>query len=194
MPRRSEQIPDIEDAGDASDLSKTQLKKAMQELQDLGAALLQLPEATLAKLPMHDPLREALRDLRRLTNHGAHKRQLQYVGKLMRLEDATPFRSALADMHAGRVRGINALKEIERWRDRLIDDETALAAWAKAYPASDTPAFRSLVRNAQRERKLAIATAERTHSELSNGPFYRALFKDLRDTLLAPSTTGEVKS
>ena len=164
--------------------SKTQLKNAMLELQDLGAALLTLPEATLATLEMNDLLRTALRDLRRLTNHGAHKRQLQFVGKLMRNEDVAPYRKALAEMQAGQVRNIRALKDIEQWRERLLTDEDALGAWTATYPASDTPQFRSLVRNAQRERAQSLSTAARTHTEPSNGRFFRELFKVLRAVLI----------
>jgi ribosome-associated protein len=181
MPRKPvEAAPIDEDEG----LSRTQIKNAMLELQDLGAALLTLPEATLAALPMEELLRTALRDLRRLTNHGAHKRQLQFVGKLMRNEDVAPYRRALAEMQAGLARDINALKDIERWRTRLLTDDEALIAWAKAHPAGDTPQFRALLRNAKREREQSLATAERTHSLPNKGPFFRALFKALRDMLL----------
>ena len=170
--------------------SKTSLKKAMLELQDLGAALLTLPEATLAALPMDDLLREALRDLRKLTNHGAHKRQLQFVGKLMRNEDVEPFRKALAEMQAGQARNIRALKDIDQWRERLLTDKAALTAWTTLYRNNDTPQFRSLVRNAQREREQSLATAARTHTKAANGKFYRELFKALRETLLEPTTSS----
>lgn len=189
MPRKIVEEVAVDAADDREDggPSKTQLKKAMLELQDLGAALLQLPEATLAGLPMEDRLRDALRELRRLTNHGARKRQLQFVGKLMRDEDVAPYRRALAEMQAGKARDLLALKEIERWRERLLADDEALAAWAKDHPASDTPQFRALVRNARRERVQALATAARKHTEPDNGPFFRALFKALRTALPASS-------
>ena len=183
MPRKPvEPAPMDEDEDEG--LSRTQIKNAMLELQTLGAALLTLPETTLATLEMGDLLRTALRDLRRLTNHGAHKRQLQFVGKLMRNEHVAPYRQALAEMQTGQLRDMNALKDVERWRERLLTDDQALAALIKARPAGDTPQFRTLVRNAKRERTLALATAERTHAEPSNGPFFRALFKTLRDMLI----------
>jgi ribosome-associated protein len=191
MPRHHEPIDDTDDSPHYSGPSKTQLKNAMLELQDLGEALLTLPEATLASLEMDDLLRTALRDLRRLTNHGARKRQLQFVGKLMRNEEVAPYRQALAEMQAGKVRDMNALKDVEHWRERLLTEEQALAALFKLRPAADTTQFRALVRNAKRERSLAIATAERTHAEPINGPFFRALFKVLRELLIAPPIQQE---
>lgn len=182
-PAESDGDDDFEERGP----SKTSLKKEMLELQDLGAALLQLPEIKLARLEMDDLLRTALRDLRRLTNHGARKRQLQFVGKLMRNEDVAPYRQALAALHAGQVRNLNALKDIERWREQLLTGDEGLAAWAKAHPEADTLQFRSLVRNARRERLLAIETARRNHTEPSKGPFFRSLFKALRDALVDPT-------
>lgn len=187
MPRKIVEPEPLDEDESLGNLSKTQLKNAMLELQDLGAALLTLPDATLATLPMDDLLRNALRDLRRLTNHGAHKRQLQFVGKLMRNENVAPYRQALADMQAGQARNIRALKDIEQWREKLLAGDTALAEWAATHPAADTPPFRALVRNARREREQSLATAERTHSKPANGRFYRELFKVLRETLLAPT-------
>lgn len=180
--------PEASDSSDEFDgPSKTQLKKAMLELQDLGAALLTLPEPTLATLEMDERLRDALHDLRRLTNHGARARQLQFVGKLMRNEDVTPYRKALAEMQAGQARSIRALKDIEHWRERLLTEADAPDAWATIHPEADTPQFRALVRNARREREQSLATAERTHSKPANGRFYRELFKVLREVLIGPA-------
>jgi ribosome-associated protein len=73
--------------------SKTQLKNAMLELQDLGVTLLELPEEQIDLLIDEvGPLREAMRDLRRITAHGARKRQASYVGKLLRDVDVEPLR------------------------------------------------------------------------------------------------------
>ncbi|MGH8541296.1 MAG: ribosome biogenesis factor YjgA [Stenotrophobium sp.] len=183
MPRRSEQIPEADDSDEG--LSKTQIKNAMLALQDLGAALLELPDDQLDTLGMDDRLRDALRELRRLTNHGARKRQLQYVGKLMRDADVEPFRRALAAKQAGEARNVLLLKEIEAWRERLLAGDEGWAMWIKAYPAGDTAQLRALVSNARREKAQALATAEKNHTEPRNGRFFRELFKSLQAVMLA---------
>lgn len=165
-----------DDAGMAEGPSKTQQKNAMLALQDLGVAMLQLPDAQLDKLVTNEGLREALRDLRRITSHGARKRQAGYVGKLLRDADVAPFRKALADIYANKARDAKAFHDVEQWRDRLIADQQSWSSWISACPAGDTRTLRSLVREAQHE----AATAAK-----GKGRAYRELFKQVRAALQA---------
>lgn len=172
------------DAGDDEDLdqgpSKTQLKNAMLELQDLGVALLNLPEEQLDLLISEDgPLREAMRDLRRITAHGARKRQAGYVGKLLRDVDTEPLRKALAVWHAHRTRDARVLHEIEQWRERIIASEDGWAAWIALCPDADTKQVRALVRDARHERDKG-----KLKGESGNGRAFRELFKHVRAALL----------
>ena len=132
--------------------SKTQRKKAMHELRDLGAELVDLSDERLAAIELPERLRDAVMDARRITAHGARRRQMQYIGKIMRKVDAEPIRAALDAWRAKSDSHTAEHKRIEAWRDRLLADDAALAALAAEYPAADTSRLSSLIRNAARER------------------------------------------
>lgn len=172
MPRRSEHKSRIEEVEEGP--SKTQVKHALLDLQTLGLALLQLPDAQLDKLVPDEILRNALRDLRRIKSHGAHKRQVQYVGKLLRDFDVEPFRTALATLHAGKARDAREFQDIENWRDKLITDDAGWAEWIKAQPTGNTKALHALLREARHEHATAAN---------GKGRAYRELFRQLRAVL-----------
>ena len=177
-------------AGDDDDIdegpSKTQLKKAMLELQDLGLAMLNLPDEQLDTLVVNEGLRDALRDLRRITSHGARNRQAGYVGKLMRDFDTAPFRAALALWHSHKTRDAKALHDIEQWRERIIAGDEGWAAWIALHPETDTRQARALVRDARRERGIA-----KLKDESGNGRAFRALFKLVRTASLVKPDAGK---
>lgn len=174
---RNRPDPDTDDAP-----SKTQIKKAMLELQELGIELIELPQDRLDAIEMDDRLREALQELKRITAHSARKRQMQYVGKLLRGEDPEPFRKALAEYRAGKQRDAQALHTIERWRDRLLADESALETWLREHPQCDTAQFRAVLRDARKELADAQAASERGEPR-AKGRFYRELFKAVKAAL-----------
>ncbi|MES2488764.1 MAG: ribosome biogenesis factor YjgA [Pseudomonadota bacterium] len=162
--------------------SKTQLKNAMLELQVLGVTLLELPEEQIDLLIDEvGPLREAMRDLRRITAHGARKRQASYVGKLLRDVDVEPMRKALAVWHAHKARDVRALREIEQWREKMIGSEAGWTEWITRYPVGDTKQLRGLVRDARRDREMSKVTGES-----QNGRAFREMFKLVREILLTP--------
>lgn len=153
-------------------VSKTKRKQQMLELQSLGAALLELPPSQLDAIGLAEELAEALREARGITSHEARRRQLQYIGKLMRSVDPEPIRAQLdlwknsSDEHKA------WLHHLERWRERLLADEAALNELVGAHPQADTQQLRTLIRNTLRER------------ELNKPPkSYRALFQALRELL-----------
>lgn len=132
--------------------SKTQRKKDMLALQDLGTALVALDPAKLAALDLPEPLAEAIAQARSITRHEARRRQLQYIGRLMRDVDAAPIQAALERMAALSREERARFTAAERWRDRVLADDAALAEFIAAHPDVDRTAFAALVRDARAER------------------------------------------
>ena len=145
--------------GDADDdtPSKTALKAQSQALQVLGRELSELPAERLAALDMPEPLRDAIRAFQRTRTHEGRRRQLQYVGKLMRQADEAPLREAVAAYALGSAQDTLRLHETERWREALIADDEALTRWMAEHPDTDAQHLRSLVRAARRD-SAALAT------------------------------------
>lgn len=134
--------------------SKSQLKREMQALQDLGAQLVALNRDQLAKVPMPDPLLNAVRDHQRFKKREAKRRQLQYIGRLMRDVDAAPIQAALDDLNGVSALEIARQHRIERQRERLLEDEAVLFEIAEAHPGADLQRLRVLRRNALKEREV----------------------------------------
>lgn len=156
--------------------SKTALKAEDQARQDLGAALAELPANRLATLEMPDDLRQAIRDYRAITAHGAKKRQRKYLGRLLRNADIEAYEKEVENFAAGNKAQARALHQVERWREELIADDEALTRWMSEHPASDAQHLRSLVRVA-RKYDAATSASER------HGKAYRELFKFIREHL-----------
>lgn len=141
-----------DNSDDSYFVSKSQRKRDMNALQDLGKMLTEYTPARLAKVPMSDNLRQALVEMQRISSNGARARQLQYIGKLMRDEDAGVIRNAL-DALAGTSRAENArMHRLEKMRDDLMEDETKLTELGNLYPGADLQRFRQLRRNAIKEK------------------------------------------
>lgn len=133
-------------------VSKTQRKKQVAGLQDLGAELVALSEEQLARIELPERLRDAVMDARRITTFEAKRRQLQYIGKLMRSVEAGPIRAAL-DAALARSHGEAAThKHAEAWRERLLSDPNALGELLAEYPSADGRRLRALARTALHER------------------------------------------
>jgi ribosome-associated protein len=134
-------------------VSKTRRKREMLELQALGAALVALPEAQLGRMALGQPLLEAVLEAKRINSHEAKRRQLQYIGRLMREVDPEPIRAELAAIQGGSAQAAAAHRRLETWRERLLQDDAALTAFAAAHPRSDLQEIRALIRNARKEQK-----------------------------------------
>ena len=158
--------------------SKTQRKAASHALQDLGEELAALPADRIATLPLDESLRDAVLELQRTRSHEGRRRQMQYIGKLMRGTDTAAIRAAVEGARHGRAQDAAALHEAERWRTDLIADDDALTRFAAAHPAADLQALRALVRNARKDAALT--------PEQRSGRAYRELFRTLRDLLNTP--------
>lgn len=131
--------------------SKTQLKQQSHDLQTLGVALAGLSDAAVAAIEMPEQLRDAVAEYRRTKSHEGRRRQMQYVGKLMRGADEAALREAVAAATLGTAQSALALHEAERWRAELIASDDALTTWLQQHPDTDTQQLRSLVRAARRD-------------------------------------------
>lgn len=171
-------------------LSKTDLKRESAELQALGEALLDLRSDLMAGLALPDKLAEALAQAKRITNFEGKRRQMQFIGKLMRqLEDDTlaAVRTALELQRAGLARDTEALHQTEEWRERLIaaEGDSALDAWMAEHPDTDRQQLRTLVRQARKD-----AVPEKPGAAPRHGRAYREVFQLLRAQMAATDTAA----
>jgi ribosome-associated protein len=134
-------------------VSKTRRKREMHGLQALGAALVELPEAQLAEIELEAALLEAVLEARRIKSHEAKRRQLQYIGRLMREVDPEPIRARLAALEGSSAQAAAAHRRLEAWRERLLSDDGALTRFAAEHPRADLQEIRVLIRNARKEQK-----------------------------------------
>ena len=151
----------------------------MHELQALGVALLKLPDAQLEALEMPDKLREALREGKRIKSHEAKRRQMQYIGRLMREVDAGPIRARLAALEGTSAQANARHRRLEAWRERLLGDDGALTAFAAEYPGADLQVLRTLIRNARKEASLGKPPRA-----------YRELFRVVKEIASSTSVQG----
>lgn len=153
--------------------SKTRRKAEMHALQDMGEALILLEPKRLAELAaevaLPERLVEAVREARSITAWGGRKRQLKYVGKLMRDIDPEPVRRRLELWAAGHDIHTARQHALEQWRDRLLAEPSALDALSAEHPRLDRPRFRALIAKAREERDRG----EPPHA-------FRELFRELK--------------
>lgn len=135
--------------------SKTQLKKQMIDLQELGETLAGLSKDQLAQLDLPELLRDAFDELSRVGKHEAKRRHMQYIGKLMREVDPEPIRAQLERWESGTRANKAAFKASEQWRDRLINEDDALDRLMLVKPAMDRALLASLAKAAREEAKLS---------------------------------------
>jgi ribosome-associated protein len=131
--------------------SKTKIKKQMHELRDLGKELTELSKDQLEQLDIPESLRDAVSEMKGINKFGAQRRQIQYIGKLMREVDPAPILAKL-DTWKGRSQLHTAYMHLlERWRDRLMESDNAMTELLAAHPGADAQRLRTLIRNAHKE-------------------------------------------
>ena len=169
-------MPDLE-TDTSDDLpegpSKTQRKQEMHALQDIGEQLVELNKTRLAQLNLPETLLDAVVEAKRLTKHEAIRRQMQYLGKLMRTVDVEPIQAKLDEWNNVTRAHSAKFHQIEHWRDRLLKEENALNELLAEHPRTDIQQVRTLIRNAHKE-------AANNKPPKSS----RVLFKLLRETIL----------
>jgi ribosome-associated protein len=165
--------------------SKTDLKRESTELQRLGEALLTLRADLMQRLPLSDKLAEAIAEAKRITNFEGKRRQMQFIGKLMRGLDADTLQSirdAIESQRKGSAQDAQALHDAEQWRDDLIARDEAFEHWLLAHPGTDTQQLRALIRQA---RKDAPPDADAISKGLAprRGRAHREIFQLVKDEL-----------
>lgn len=163
--------------------SKTDLKRESDEQQALGEALLTLRADLLARLKLSETLLDALAEAKRITNFEGRRRQMQYIGKLMRKLDAATLdaaKQALEEQTYGSAADTALLHEAEGWRERMVAGDEAVGAWIETHAATDIQQLRALVRQARKD-----LLAGRAGEAPRQGKAYRELFQLIRAQLAA---------
>ncbi|MDP2341418.1 MAG: ribosome biogenesis factor YjgA [Deltaproteobacteria bacterium] len=162
---------------------RVEKKRRAIELENLGEALVKLKPGQLARVPMPDDLRVAVVDAQRLAGLGkaalhGHRRQLQFIGKIMRTVDAVPILASLEDLLTEGTMSSVAFQRADQWREKLIGDgDAALSLLCTEHPEVDRTALRQLVRAAAKERETQQATPEAERGPSTN---QKKLFRSLR--------------
>ena len=160
--------------------SKSQRKRDAHALQQLGARLVAARPAQTAALPLAEALHDAIVMARGIRSHGAMRRQLQLIGKLMREADADAISAALDQDARHDKAGVARMHAAERWRERLLEDQDALVQWRERFGEESGARVAEL---------LPAAQAELTRGE--RGRRYRELFRHLRAVLEEQAESGE---
>jgi len=165
--------------------SRTELKKESTELQKLGEELLTLRGDLMERLQLPDKLTEALGEVRRITNFEGRRRQMQFVGKLMRaLDEQTrqAIRDALEEQRGGSAQETLALHAAEKWRDDLIASDDALQLWLGHHPGTDVQQLRALIRQARKDSQPSADEVSKGQAP-RRGRAYREIFQLVREQL-----------
>ena len=171
-----------------TDVSKTDLKRESDRLQALGEALLTLRADLSARIDLPDTLIEAVAEARRITNFEGRRRQMQYIGKLMRkLEEPVvqDIEAALEEQRKPSAKETLRLHQAEQWRDQLIADDDALNDWLAQHSEATDPAdlqqLRALIRQARKD--AASAKTELSGEAQRHGKAYREIFQWVKGAL-----------
>ena len=163
--------------------TRTDLKRESTELQKLGEDLLTLRADYLTRLDLPEKLVDAVAECKRITNFEGIRRQMQFIGKLMRKLEETKheeIRAALVEQHMPSAKDTLLLHQAEQWRDRLIADEDAVGQWITLSPSTDSQNLRALVRQARKDAK-----PEKPGLAPRHGRAYRDIFQLVREALTA---------
>jgi ribosome-associated protein len=163
--------------------TRTDLKRESTELQKLGEDLLTLRADFITRLDLPEKLVDAVAECKRITNFEGIRRQMQFIGKLMRkLEDSKhdEIRAALEEQHMPSAKDTLLLHQAEQWRDRLVADEDAVGQWITLSPSTDSQNLRALVRQARKDAK-----PEKPGLAPRHGRAYRDIFQLVREALTA---------
>ncbi|BBU68622.1 ribosome biogenesis factor YjgA [Fluviibacter phosphoraccumulans] len=160
--------------------SKTKAKEEMDALQELGKRLVGVSNDRLKKLDIPEILADAVREAKRISSFGALRRQMQYIGKLMRDVDVEPIQEMLDEIDGVSNKANARFHALEKQRDKLLADESVITALKNQHPDLDVTALRTLRRNALKEQ-----------AEQKPPKAYRAIFQLLKSLEQANSTEAE---
>jgi ribosome-associated protein len=165
--------------------SRTDLKRESTELQKLGEALLTLRADLIARLALPEKLLDGLAEAKRITNFEGKRRQMQFIGKQMRLlepEVVDAIRTTLDEQHKGSAEENLALHLAEQWRDRLIADEEAMHEWMQLHPDTDTQQLRALIRQTRKDAQPDNTSISQGLAP-RRGRAYREIFQLIRELM-----------
>jgi ribosome-associated protein len=168
--------------------SRTDLKRESAELQKLGEELLTLRSDLMERLELSEKLKDAVLEAKRITNFEGKRRQMQFIGKLMRLVDPAVLetvRAALTEQTSGSAQENLILHLAESWRERLLGAEDAFGDWLAQHPDTDSQQLRALIRQARKD-----AVPEKPGAAVRHGRAYRDIFQILREHLSHNEATG----
>lgn len=153
-------------------LSKTKIKQQMHDLQAIGEQLTTLSNEKLRELDLPERLLDAVREYKRINKFGAQRRQMQFIGRLMREVEPEPIVAKLDAWRGVSAEHVAWLHRLEAWRDRLLDQPDSITELLAAHPEADAQRLRTLIRNALKEREL-----------LKPPKCYREIFQLLREIM-----------
>lgn len=168
--------------------SRTDLKRQSSELQKLGEDLLTLRTELLTELDLSDKLKDAVMEARRISNFEGKRRQLQFIGKLMRQLDPLmleAMRQALSDQSSGSAHATRLLHLSEHWREQLLHVDSSIGDWLQQHPQTNAQQLRSLIRQARRD-----AVPEKPGAAIRHGRAFRELYALIHEQLTASDPTG----
>ena len=157
--------------------SKSQVKRDMLALLDLGKQLVDLPVDRLKQLGLDEPLYDAIVLAQRTRSREGRRRQIHYVGKLMRKAPADAIRTQLDVWANGSRQETLAMHRLEALRDLLLNDDDALTRLLQEYPGADVQHLRTLIRAGRRERQQNQSLQAGQEPARKH---YRALFQALK--------------
>ncbi len=171
------------------DATRTDLKRESTELQKLGEDLLTLRVELMTRLALPEKLTEAVAEAKRISNFEGKRRQMQFIGKLMRKLEASQLdgiRTALIEQHTPSALETQTLHQAEMWRDRLVSEDDALGQWITLSPSTDSQQLRALVRQARKDAK-----PEKPGAAVRHGRAYRDIFQIVRAQLLGENNLDD---
>ena len=169
-------------------MSRTDEKKESLALQKLGEDLLTLRPDFMARLDLTEKLKDAVVEAKRITNFEGKRRQMQFIGKQMRLleeAEVEAIKNMLTEQHSGSASETLALHLAQTWRDRLIADDDAFGDWILQFPQSDSQQLRALIRQARKDAK-----PEKPGAAIRHGRAYRDIFQRVR-AVLSPDNAAD---
>ncbi|HEY8606279.1 MAG TPA: ribosome biogenesis factor YjgA [Noviherbaspirillum sp.] len=163
--------------------SKSQLKREMTALQELGEELVSQPKDRVMRVPMPEDVREVILECQKIKDHEGRRRQMQFVGKKMRTleEDEVAAIQKVLDSWKGASKAETAaMHALERRRDKLLADDAALTELKADHPSVDVQQLRTLIRNARKEQ-----------AENKPPKAYREIFQILKQLQAAPAPSSD---
>jgi len=165
MPQSNRKLPD--------EISRSTIKRDMDALQKMGETLVGMPQTQLDKIPLPDVLIDAITLARSLKSREARRRQLQFIGKLMRATESEPIKAAIKNVKSADMQAAAQFHQAEEWRERLINGgDEAVQEFVGLYADTDRQKLRQLTRQAQHNRKSGMNTGAE-----------KALFRYLRNII-----------